>query len=1092
MGGKTSQSTSNLTVPENVKAMYNSATERAGAAANTPFQEYSQDPNAFVAGLTGTQQAAQQGVNAAQGMYQPYYDQATQSMYSGQQAANPLQAMAAQGYGGAYGQGQQYLGNATQFGLAGAQAVDPTQLGKQQIDQYMSPYLSNVLQSTLAPLQQQQAQQQSSLVGNQIGSGAFGGDRGKIAQAVLAGQQNMATSKTVSDLMNQGYGQALSTAQQQQGLGLGASQANRAALQQAAGQMAALGQQGYAQGMGTAQARQGLGQQVFGQGQAMAQGLQGLGSGALQNELAARQAQQGMGTVEQQTQQGGLQALYNQFLQKQGYPFQVSNFLTNQYAQLGPQYGTTTTQTKPTSIAGNILARGGVAQRKSGGLVPSSEGGAVSPEHAGFGFANGGASYSPELMAAILQGIHPYGSAMASRVGGGAGPLGTELMKANPRTLEHAEFDKPTRSSLDKILQAQLAYKQGKGIFDGNVETTVAPASYRGGVAGPARNNYAMGGMPYQTDTSYVPEETVKSKGLLDSDSKDGQSGHGIMDDAMKIMTIAKLFGAKRGGVAGRHGYALDGGVPNLFDPNAVPEEYTPEERAAYQADLTKRVEEESKDPDLVNRFWKSLGSVYAPHPSEDKTGTFLKDLGRGDPSGEFMQVDAAPKIKISQGNGLAPVPTENVPKRPEPEAAIDPVKQAPVEQAPVIGGLIPSAQAAAIQPPADARNLSNAVAGKDGNWFARNKDWLLPLAKGVGTTLEGRGGKFLPASLLKGAAAGALSVPGLQEQAAKVAEAQETPKTKQLSNAETALKLYLQYKYTASMRGETPVSWPEFAKEYGVIVPPGTQAPQGAEATAIQIPGKVDLLGNASNKAAQAEGQAVFGVNAEAAQKASQDYMTKVRNSGLAAAENTLNTNEMAKVVSKNIAGKGLNAPGTAFAARAELVRAINTTLHAFGSKETVGESDTQKDLSDKYAAFMGSGLASNADQNSLGALQAMMGALPQGGMTPAAQVQLATQLMVTNQQAKDRQAHINQYNEKTGGLNSYYNAQQAFEDDNRPRYLAEQEFLKRIMTSPNLMEALTSGVGTAGRMEMIFQGIAEKDGMKYIPGMSRYFVRQ
>ena len=56
----------------------------------------------------------------------------------------------------------------------------------------------------------------------------------------------------------------------------------------------------------------------------------------------------------------------------------------------------------------------------------------------------------------------------------------------------------------------------------------------------------------------------------------------------------------------------------------------------------------------------------------------------------------------------------------------------------------------------------------------------------------------------------------------------------------------------------------------------------------------------------------------------------------------------------------------------------------------------------------------------------------------------------------------------------------------------MAEQEFLKRIMTNPDIMEALTSGVGTANNIEEGFKIIAEKNGMKYIPGMSRYFVRQ
>ena len=599
MGGKTAQSTSNVSVPDNVKAMYTSAANAAQTAAASPFQQYSTDPNAFVAGLTGTQQAAIQNTNAAQGSYQPFYNQSVQSLYAGQQAANPLQAQAAQ------------------FGLAGAQGVDPSQLGAQQINQYMSPYLNSVVQSTLAPLQQQQQQQQSALVGDQIGAGAFGGDRGGIAQANLAQQQNMATAQIVSGLMNQGYGQALSTAQQQQGVGLGAAQANRAAQQQAAGQMAALGQQDYSQGMGTSQQ------------------LANLGTGAQQNQLSSAQAQIGMGTAEQQTQQAGLQALYNQFLQQQGYPFQTAQFLTNQTATLGPLYGTTTTKDVPADILGTPQARGGAIERKSGGLVPSSEGGAVSPAHAGLGFAYGG-SYSPEALAGIIQmqkAMFPFAAESGSRVGGGTGPLGVGLVPANPKPLEYAKFDvrdKSEPSFNDKLL---ALLKENSTTTTAPASTTTAPASYRGGVAG--SSHYAAGGsLPYATDTSYVPQQQQQkdSSGLLGADSSSSTRGGGAAADLVRLQTLFSLFSdksssKKNGGVAGRQGYQTLGAVQDLVDPNAVPKEDTPEE------------------------------------DTPEESSIFARDLGRGDVSGEFMPVDVVPKIKISQGNGLAPVPPEDTPE---------------------------------------------------------------------------------------------------------------------------------------------------------------------------------------------------------------------------------------------------------------------------------------------------------------------------------------------------------------------------------------------------------------------------------------------
>jgi HK97 family phage portal protein len=83
----------------------------------------------------------------------------------------------------------------------------------------------------------------------------------------------------------------LAAAQQQQGVGLGAAQANRQNLQNAA--------------------------QLFGS----------IGTNAQQAGLAGAQAQLAAGQQQQQTQQAGLQALYNQFQQEKGFPYQQAQFL---------------------------------------------------------------------------------------------------------------------------------------------------------------------------------------------------------------------------------------------------------------------------------------------------------------------------------------------------------------------------------------------------------------------------------------------------------------------------------------------------------------------------------------------------------------------------------------------------------------------------------------------------------------------------------------------------------------------------------------------------------------------------------------------
>lgn len=456
-GGKTAQTSSQVTIPPEVLARYNSVNATAEKAAQEPFQQYSQDPNAFVAPINQQQQAGIQSVNNAASAWQPYFQAATDAanssvtgampwmgaagqtinnanahgqyqtqaaynpLFQGQQDATGLNAAAGNAYGSSYASSQPFMGQAagligqgysgaqpynmgaTGLALQGGQAVNPSQLNSQAINQYMNPYLSSVMAGTLNPMIQQQQQQMSAMQGNQIMQGAFGGDRANIGQAVLGQQQNLALGQMAAGIQTDAYNSALNTAGQQQQLGLSAEQANRAATQSTADRLAGLGQQVYGQGVGAGQAYAGLGQAQFGMGQQYGQSLQGLGSqvygqgaqtsqqqaalaqqlygmgantsqiqqalgqsiygigsgysgqlaglgqGAQAAGLAGGQAQLGAGTLEQQTQQAGLTALYNQFQQQQGYPFQVAQFLANIAEGTGALSGSTTTSTSPAS-----------------------------------------------------------------------------------------------------------------------------------------------------------------------------------------------------------------------------------------------------------------------------------------------------------------------------------------------------------------------------------------------------------------------------------------------------------------------------------------------------------------------------------------------------------------------------------------------------------------------------------------------------------------------------------------------------------------------------------------------------------------------
>ena len=332
-------------------------------AAAQPFQQYSTDPNAFVAPINQQQQQGINAVNQSANTYQPYFNAATDAagsatnaglgyfnqasgtidnaaqqgatgtqaayapLQAGQQTADSLQGGAGNAFGGAYSQAQPYIqgatglttaslqnaqpynAGATGLALAGAGAVNAQPIDS-QIGRYMSPYLNTVLQGTLAPVLQQQGYDRSAQQGQQIMNGSFGGDRAGISSAVLQGQQNLATGQIASSILTPAYENALQTAQQQQGVNLGAGQANRAALQNASGQLAGIGQQVYGQGTGTAQQLAGIGQQAFSTGSQTGQNLQGLGQqyygqGAATSQQQAALAQQLYGQGAATSQQRG-------------------------------------------------------------------------------------------------------------------------------------------------------------------------------------------------------------------------------------------------------------------------------------------------------------------------------------------------------------------------------------------------------------------------------------------------------------------------------------------------------------------------------------------------------------------------------------------------------------------------------------------------------------------------------------------------------------------------------------------------------------------------------------------------------------------
>ena len=227
MGGKTTTSTNQVTIPQDVLDRYNAINAQAAKAAENPFQKYGTKPEDFVAQFNEQQLKGVQGINDVAGMG-PVYE---------------------------------------------------------NIDKYLNPYTKNVADTTRAQMEQAQEQAQSGALGTAVQSGAFGGDRAGVAAANLANQNQMAMGSTMANIYNQGYTQAVDTSMNDRNRMLG----------------------------------------VAG-------------------------AQLGAGTQMQQTEQAGKDALINQFMQEQGYPFQVAQFLANIATSTGALSGSTTTTTQPAQI----------------------------------------------------------------------------------------------------------------------------------------------------------------------------------------------------------------------------------------------------------------------------------------------------------------------------------------------------------------------------------------------------------------------------------------------------------------------------------------------------------------------------------------------------------------------------------------------------------------------------------------------------------------------------------------------------------------------------------------------------------------------
>lgn len=164
--------------------------------------------------------SSQTGQSSTQGniwnQIQPFLQQYQQQYSAGNIAstgqANPYQTEAAGNQSGVAG------GQTLQPGINAASSVATNGLTPAQIQSYMSPYISSVVNPTIAAQNIQNQQGLSNLAGNQAARGALGNNTGAAA-AYLAGVQP-AQEATIASLENQGYNTAANTAATSAGLQL--------------------------------------------------------------------------------------------------------------------------------------------------------------------------------------------------------------------------------------------------------------------------------------------------------------------------------------------------------------------------------------------------------------------------------------------------------------------------------------------------------------------------------------------------------------------------------------------------------------------------------------------------------------------------------------------------------------------------------------------------------------------------------------------------------------------------------------------------------------------------------------------------------
>lgn len=448
-GGSGSNTTvSNNAPPQQYLDAYSNVVNQAQNTAAQPYQPYQ---GQMVAGLSPDQQSGIVGTQNAQGAAAPFINAASQELG---QATQPL-----------WSNLPQFSGDA--------------------VSQYESPYTQQVVNATQAQFDNQNEQQQQSVIGNAVSHGAWGGDRSAVAQGIVAGQQQLAQAPVIAGLENTGYQQALGEFNQQQGAQLGANEANQWLASQASS------------------------------------GYGNLGNEALTTGLTGANSLLNVGGLEQSQAQQQLNVPYEQYTAAQAYPFQSTGWLANISEGLGGASGGTSSTTTPgastaSQVAGLGIGTAGIygALNSSGAFgsnnnatgyqdgwltspsVPTAAHGGVIP-----GRAIGGGIMPPDVSLSIVPGadglgdsplhagaksslLNSTGTTSTTTGGGGQDSIFGTLIKTGA-DIAGAYFGGPAGGMAASALGSQVHFSHGGGIAHHNDNWVDQPEPQRRAVGGP-------------------------------------------------------------------------------------------------------------------------------------------------------------------------------------------------------------------------------------------------------------------------------------------------------------------------------------------------------------------------------------------------------------------------------------------------------------------------------------------------------------------------------------------------------------------------------------------------------------------------------